>query len=423
MKWNKGKIGAFCILFLVKISTIEAQINSVFSMDGKGRMGQNVFSSNRLMGDMAAAYSSHLNINPLNPASFSNVSLTLIDFGFKGENGTVTYNDSTKTSGGLGPSHLAFLFPLKMNKWGLSFGINNSSQVNYNFYNTNQDATFGTLKNNISGDGNLYKTYIGSGFKINEFSFGASIGLEFGNKKEVNDYSFMDSLFLPKIRNRISTTNTNFYYNIGAQYTKDLNKKNTIQLGVFYLSDFSNTASDQIVRESITELSGGTNKTRTLQDTIISNSAALYSQFGLGISYIYNKSTTFAFEYQMRDFSNFMTYNQDANLNKAWSLHSGIEIRPFQNPNVNLRKYFNRVVYRGGVVLGKSEFNIPGSVNELKLTGGVSLPVISRTLSYITLGAEFHQIGFDSKTQSESFIKIIAQITFGDRWFVRPKFD
>jgi hypothetical protein len=88
-----------------------------------------------------------------------------------------------------------------------------------------------------------------------------------------------------------------------------------------------------------------------------------------------------------------------------------------------MRKYFNRVVYRGGVVLGKSEFNIPGSINELKITTGVSLPVLSRTLSYITLGAEYHQIGFDSKAQSESYFKFIAQITFGDRWFVRPKFD
>lgn len=423
MKWNKEKLGAICILFLLNITNTNAQVNSVFSIDGKGRMGSNVFSSNRLMGDMAASYSSHLNINALNPASYSNASLTLIDFGFKGENGSVTYNDSTKKSGGLGPSHLAFLFPLKMNKWGLSFGMSNSSQVNYSFYNTSNDATFGKVGNNISAEGNLYKTYIGTGFKIKDFSFGANIGLEFGNKKAINDYTFVDSLFLPKIRNRISTSNTNFYYNLGVLYTKDLNKKNTIQVGAFYLSDFSNSASDQVVREAITVLSGSTLKTRTLQDTTISYSAPRFSQFGLGISYILNKSTTFAFEYQMRDFSNFTTYNQDAYLNKAWSLHTGVEIRPFQNPNVNMRKYFNRVVYRGGVVLGKSEFNIPGSINELKITTGVSLPVLSRTLSYITLGAEYHQIGFDSKAQSESYFKFIAQITFGDRWFVRPKFD
>lgn len=423
MKWNKEKLGAICILFLLNITNTNAQVNSIFSMDGKGRMGSNVFSSNRLMGDISASYSSHLNINALNPAAYSNASLTLIDFGFKGENGSVTYNDSTKKSGGLGPTHLAFLFPLKMNKWGLSFGMSNSSQVNYSFYNTSNDPTFGKVGNNISAEGNLYKTYIGTGFKIKDFSFGANIGLEFGNKKAINDYTFVDSLFLPKIRNRISTSNTNFYYNLGVLYTKDLNKKNTIQLGAFYLSDFSNRASDQVVREAITVLSGSNIKTRTLQDTTISYSAPRFSQFGLGISYILNKSTTFAFEYQMRDFSNFTTYYQDAYLNKAWSLHTGVEIRPFQNPNVNMRKYFNRVVYRGGVVLGKSEFNIPGSINELKITTGFSLPVLSRTLSYITLGAEYHQIGFDTKAQSESYFKFIAQITFGDRWFVRPKFD
>ena len=423
MKWNKEKLGAICILFLLNITNINAQVNSIFSMDGKGRMGQNVFSSNRLMGDMAASYSSHLNINALNPASYNNASLTLIDFGFKGENGSVTYNDSTKKSGGLGPSHLAFLFPLKMNKWGLSFGMSNSSQVNYSFYNTSNDATFGKVGNNNSAEGNLYKTYIGTGFKIKDFSFGANIGLEFGNKKAINDYTFVDSLFLPKIRNRISTSNTNFYYNLGVLYTKDLNKKNTIQIGAFYLSDFSNSTSDQIVREAITVISSSTSKSRIIQDTSISYSAPRFSQFGLGISYILNKSTTFAFEYQMRDFSNFTTYYQDGYLNKAWSLHTGVEIRPFQNPNVNIRKYFNRVVYRGGVVLGKSEFNIPGSINELKITTGVSLPVLSRTLSYITLGAEYHQIGFDTKAQSESYFKFIAQITFGDRWFVRPKFD
>ena len=163
----------------------------------------------------------------------------------------------------------------------------------------------------------------------------------------------------------------------------------------------------------------------TLKDSTSENDLPKYSKFGLGMSMIQNKTTMLGAEFTMENFSDFKSILTKQNLQNAWHLHLGSEYKPFMNREVNSRKYFNRLTYRIGAVLGKSEQNFIGTLNDIRVMGGVTLPVLSRNIGFISLGTEYGIRGFGGdKTQlSENYFNIHLILTFADKWFIRQKFD
>jgi hypothetical protein len=401
---------------------ISAQINSLLSANEKGLPKSYSFSANRFMGAGNAAYNTLNVLNTLNPASYAYANLTSIDFGVEGESVTARFKDSTKNSGNVGLSHLAFLFPIIPNQWGLAFGIHKTHEVNYKINAIKEDARFGKIQNIVQGSGNLYNIFVGSGYRIQDFSFGGNLRFEFGNIKEKRDFKIVDSSFYPKIRNQSDRSQFNIAYNFGVQYHKQLNKKNSFGIGAYYLSDFSNSGTNQNSSYSIFVNSAGREVITDLENNLNALSPNTYTQLGIGAQFTANNTTTFGAEFTLSDYSAFKNAEGN-NLQSSWELATGIEFKPFLHPTINTRKYFNRVTYRFGGGIGKSAFNVPGNINEFKVRGALSLPVISRTISTLTLGTEYQMIGFDSKAQSESFFKIFIQIAFADRWFIRSKFD
>lgn len=414
------------ILFLSLIvsQSLDAQFSSLNSANGIGRLSPSVFSSNKFCGELSAAYMNALVINKQNPASYSMSNLTLIDIGMKAENGSFSIQDSTKSSGGIGLTHIAFLFPLSAGKSGLSLGFTKNSAVNYSLKSLNTDATFGKYNKILSGSGNTYNAFAGVGFKIKKFSVGTNLNLTFGNIKYNEDLSFTDSTFIPTLRKRNDVSIFNIAYDLGGQYYTDISKKHGISIGAYYKGNFSSTASDKYTRQSITNVTSISNSVSVIEDTISNIDMPKSSKFGIGINYYSNKVLTIGTEFNMTFNDGFTDRFTGLPLQNAWHIHTGVEYRPILNRDIDGRKYFNKASYRFGAILGKSEQNIGGGINDLKIIGGLSLPVLTRTISQVTLGLEYNKIGFSSgKNYGESIISFYTQITFGDRWFVRPKFD
>jgi len=403
-------------MIVLNSMSVSAQVNSIFSDYGIGRMNSPVVSSNRLSGELSAAYNNYTNINNQNPASYTSANYTLIDVGLKGDNMNASYRDSSYGSSGFGISYVNLLFPIIQNKAGLSLGFQENSTVNYSSKGITTDSYFGKQKQTYTGSGGTYKVYGGSAYKWGNFSAGFNVGLLFGTIKKSNSLLYTDTAYLQNVQSYKNLSISNLYYDLGIQYSHEINKKNALSFGAFFHNEFSASNNIKYKRYSIDPVY---NVYETIEDTSYTTSPFRSYIVGAGVSYTTNKCLTLGLEY---NYTNIYQNLGEATTN-SWHAKFGMEYRPFNNTNIDARKFLNRITYRMGTVIGKSEYPISGSLNEFKIMGGMSIPVWSRSLSLVTVGLQYHQTGFSSTEYSEGITSLFIQLTFGDRWFVRPKFD
>ena len=401
-----------------------AQFRTLTSASDIGRLSSSVFSQNRFAGQLSAAYVGNLVTNFQNPASYADASLTSIEIGANSISGAYQLGDTTRSSGGLGINHFAMQFPLTAGKSGMSFGFMKNSNTNYSLKKVSTDANFGSFSNQLNGQGNTYQAYIGTGFRFKGLKLGANLGINFGQIEHNDDLVFPDSTYLPRIATNNIVSEFGIQYTLGAQYELEVSKSRQIVLGAYYTSALSHSATNELKKQNIFDRSGILEYI-TLKDSTSENDLPKYSKFGLGMSMIQNKTTMLGAEFTMENFSDFKSILTKQNLQNAWHLHLGSEYKPFMNREVNSRKYFNRLTYRIGAVLGKSEQNFIGTLNDIRVMGGVTLPVLSRNIGFISLGTEYGIRGFGGdKTQlSENYFNIHLILTFADKWFIRQKFD
>lgn len=409
---------------LIASHGLHAQFRTLTSASDIGRLNSSVFSQNRFAGQLSAAYVGNMVTNFQNPASYADASLTSIEIGAYSTSGSYYLGDSIKSSGGLGINHFAMQFPLTVGKSGMSFGFMKNSNTDYSLRKVRTDPTFGSLSNQLSGQGNTYQAYIGTGFRFKNLKLGANLGINFGQIEHNNDYIFPDSTFIPRIVTRNSVSEFGFQYTLGAQYELEVSKTRQMVWGAYYTSALSHSATNELKKQNVFDRSG-TLEYVNLKDSTFENDLPKYSKLGLGMSMIQNKTTLLGAEFTLENFSSFKSLLTNESLQNSWHLHLGAEYKPFMNRDVNGRKYFNRLTYRLGAVLGKSEQNFTGTLNDIRAMGGVTLPVLSRNIGFITLGTEYGVRGFGGdKTQlSENYFNIHLILTFADKWFMRQKFD
>lgn len=93
----------------------------------------------------------------------------------------------------------------------------------------------------------------------------------------------------------------------------------------------------------------------------------------------------------------------------------------------NVRKYFRRVIYRGGLSYSQLPFAVGGErYDEIGINFGVSMPLgaftVRRTPKYINLALGYGTIGKSSDTSiREQYYKASLSLTVTDKWFRRTK--
>lgn len=416
-------LGIVCLLIL----PTAAQYRTLSSANGEGRTLTSVFSQNRFAGQLSAAYVGNLVTNYQNPATYADATLTAIEAGTLGLSGSYTINDTTKSSAGMGLSHFTLLLPMTAGKSGMSLGFYQQASTNYGVKSLIDDTTFKVQDYNFkSGRGNLYNIYIGAGLRLKSWKLGANLTTQFGNNNYLDDTEFPDSTKLPTMRTRESVSQLGMLYTLGAQYEWAINKNKQVVFGGYYTGTIFKSGSADIVKQHIFDKGNFGEEFITLEESFTDVSLPKYSKLGLGISYINNHSLLIGSEFNYENFSEYKTRNDKANTNlqNAWHIHLGGEYKPFMNRTNDTRKYFNRVTYRFGGVIGKSEQNYIGTINEIKIMGGATLPILGRNVGYITLGMEYGTRGFGDKTQiNENLVSFHLILTFADKWFIRQKFD
>jgi hypothetical protein len=71
-----------------------------------------------------------------------------------------------------------------------------------------------------TGKGSLYQVYIGTGYRIKDFSIGFNAGYVFGKLDYTKGFAFTDSIGEYNIQNATSVKVSGFIYNVGIQYKK-----------------------------------------------------------------------------------------------------------------------------------------------------------------------------------------------------------
>ena len=419
---NKILTLVFTIVFLNQSSY--SQYRSLTSASDIGRLNSSVFSQNRFAGQLSAAYVGNFTTNFQNPASYADATLTTIEVGANSISGAYHIEDTSMSSGGLGINHFSMLFPLTPGKSGLSMGFLRNANTNYSLKKNSIDNTFGSFSNQLAGSGNTYQAYIGTGFRIKNLKLGANLGFVFGQTEHTNDIVFPDSTHIPRLVNRNTVSEFGIQYTLGAQYEWQIAKEKQAVIGMYYTSALSKSGTNELKKQNAFDRSGIT-EFITLKDSSFTIDLPKYSKLGIGVSLINNKTTLIGTEFTLESFSGFQSKLTNQNLLDAWHIHLGAEYKPFMSRDVDARKYFNRLTYRAGAVIGKSEQNFAGTLNDIKFMGGATLPVFGRNIGYITLGAEYGIRGFGGEKNqlSENYLSIHMIVTFADKWFLRQKFD
>lgn len=247
--------------------------SSPYSRYGLGDLLFSGFSKNLGMGGIGQGVNHSLNLNPLNPASYSTLWLTTYEAGVNmtfQELATTKLTQNTNTSS---LAYFAFGFPVKSKKWGMGFGLLPYSNVGYSEKEVRTDNLFVPETHTYEGSGGLNQFYLTNGFSLaKNFSAGVTASYLFGVLNQDRKVEFSD---LSYFNTNISHSNSLgwFHFNFGLQYTFDsLRIAPSDSLRSIDKQLKENRDSIRTLDKSIATLSEGEEKTKLLNQRILLDS-------------------------------------------------------------------------------------------------------------------------------------------------------
>ena len=277
---------------------------SPYSQFGYGSLSDFTTSTQRSMGGIGYAMNNGRQINVKNPASYANCdSLTfLFDFGLDFTNLKSKEGTTNGHSFGGGLDYITMQFPLSK-KVGGSIGLVPYSSVGYSFGSEMDNGI-----DSRSGSGGINMLYAGIAYRpFNGFSIGANISYNFGTI--VNDtYITATDISSQTLFERVMQIR-DWGVTLGAQYTLNINEKNSVTVGVVYSPSktfLGNTwgAKYDVANDNTTEID-------TIGYSSMKNGYTAPTTIGGGISYNFNKKFMVEadFTYQTGKTPNSPTWN------------------------------------------------------------------------------------------------------------------
>lgn len=413
----------------------QATTNSPYSKYGIGILRPESFNQNFALGGGGLSLRSNNDINYLNPASYSQLSITTVEFGFT--NNALALSDGTQNQfkNNSYINHVAFGFPVINNKWGMSFGVLPFSNIGYDYENRLNDSIAGNIDYYYKGDGGLNKVYIGNAvkFKLDSSSF-ISAGLNacyvfgsFNTDKKVV-YSGLSNSF--NSWQQDNTHVSDFSFDAGLQYQKNFknakDEKYNFTVGATYtLAADLSAKTTSLIRTFSGNIDFGSVKDTVYYNEDIKEVIQLPSKIGGGIAIEKVNKWTALIDFKT---STWGLLNQPINANYSYqtnySLIGGFEYIPEFDAFNN---YFKRIKYRFGVRYTTGYLTINNQdINEYGITFGMFLP-IKRTdtaLPGVNLAFEYGGKGkAEAGLIEEKYFNINLGITINDRWFIKRKYD
>lgn len=404
--------------------------NSPYSRYGIGDLGNPRNSLLRGMGGAATAYNDLFSVNNYNPATYSFLKVTTLDFALEGRSRSIFMNDVSTSSGTATISYLTIGIP--MGKYaGMAAGITPMSNVYYNAQDTLMDLNgIGDAIVNYNGSGSLQYAYLGLSGQYKGFSIGFNAGYVFGNTRYSTS---LESIDTTKVRNAEFSRYDNVgglywkgglmykakftkgrYLNIGAAVT--LSQKLNVTRDEFDIAfQYINTADGvQIVRDTVI---------RTVPDGI-KGKMELPAEYSFGLHYGKEFNWNIGADFVYTDWSGFNYMNDRTGVgNTAWRMALGGEI----TPSPESKKMFSIATYRLGFYYGKDYIELKDKeINYVGGTVGISFPLKKNYTQFGRLNTAL-DIGQRGTIQNglarEFYVKFTVGVSLNDIWFQKRKYD
>lgn len=447
MNIRKKRFFLLIALLTITVVTFAQQVgsNSPYSRYGYGLLSNPALGASEAMGGISYGLRRSQQVNPGNPASYSELdSLTFIfDFGVSGH--MARLNDEVNKrdfyNGNL--DYVAIQFPL-MRNFGASVGLLPFSKTGYNFGAARSLSNIQYLET-YRGTGGLTQIYAGLAWEpVKNLSFGANIHYLFG--------SFSHSSLVTPVSTSALIGETKYSYafrelkyDMGVQFTLPIDKRRSLTFGAVYTPQL-NARADVNPTEMLYTGDPYENpwlspsqilKTDTLQDA----SFQLPHTFGAGFTYSTGKfliglDGTYQLWKELDYPALLDDLTRENRFNNAYRLNAGMEyvIDPLS------QNFFHRIRFRGGLSFANSYSNfsvtppdgdvsnaVLGSFKEYGVNVGVGLPFhdyMSGRVSMLNIGLGYSRQQPDHDFMiSQDMFKISVNMNINELWFFKRQFN
>ncbi len=434
--------------FAIPISAQQVGSNSPYGRYGFGVLSNQSIGASEAMGGISYGVRRSQQVNPGNPASYSELdTLTFIfDFGLSGYYAEFSdgINKEYKMNGNL--DYVAMQFPI-VNKVGASVGLLPYSKVGYSFGQTKSLSNI-VYDEIFRGDGGLSQIYGGIAYEPFKYlSVGANISYIFGSYRYSN-------VSVPKTASsstvgeeRKSFSIRDIKYDLGLQLTYPINNEKKITLGAVYTPQLDIKA-DVYATEMMYTSDPYANpyqapKEVLRDDTLSAQKFQLPHTLGVGVTYS-NKNLLVGLDGTFQQWKG-LNYPDvldgmgqlasGSRFNNVFRMNGGAEyvIDPYS------RNFFHRIRFRGGLSYANSYNNVSvytpdnssfvgvGGFKEYGVSVGLGLPLmdnIRRRLSMLNVTFTYTLQDPEMKHMiKQDVFEVAVNMNVNENWFFKNLFN
>ena len=409
-------ISLIIILSVLFVSDLLAQNISPYTRYGIGDILYTYSSRSLSMGHSGSAIINRNFVSITNPASWSSLSTTRIEFSYALDLSQLnTSNDSRIYRQG-DFKGFTFAFPVSSNYGiGVAMGLIPYSRMHYSVQELiqNDPVVESDYIQNLKGEGGLSKIFIGTSYKLPfDIILGATFDYYFGNLEYNSQLIFPDNSQRPT-EYKLIYSPTGIGTTLGV-ITPDMS-------GLLKNDIFSNLRlgiSMNLIPEINTD-SILTTKSNTFVDTVAEGKTKMKipSRFTLGSAVTLSDEYILSLDYSFQPWQNFkFTPINEQNLRNAQKISLGFEFQPKFRLGMT---FWEQILWRFGLSYEQTQYSIRNNnLNQYSVSGGFSLPFgqansLDFAVEYATRGTK------DSNLIMENFIRFNIGFSFGDVWFTR----
>ena len=406
---------------------------SPYSIYGIGDISKEGTAFNKGMGGTGIATRNKRFINYLNPASVTaRDSLSFMaDFGLSQKNTVYRQGDIKSANNTFNIYDFVMSFPIYRSS-AFMVGITPFSDVGYDFSSIETDPEIigntGNITYDSYGSGGVYQVFFGAGATFwKKLSLGAEAIYYFGNIDKVTNMDYSNSSY----RSINSGNDLNiraFTGKFGLQYEQKLSGNVSMTLGATYRLGTGMKGYAKEYRYA--NLSSITDTLRFNVDTLASAGLRVADEIGVGLALKGGDKWSVEFNYLRSDWtgSGFdgargfgVSGDSKFSSTVSQSFRAGFEFVPNRN---DIRYFFKRCAYRGGLYYDQSYYKLDGNnVNSMGITLGITLPVF-RWYNGLTLGVDLGQRASARNNMiRERYAMFVVGFNIHDIWFQKPKYN
>jgi hypothetical protein len=395
-------------------NSLIAQNTSTYTRYGIGDLYYGYSARTMALSNSGSAMLNSDYVEILNPASWSALTRTRIEFSFSYDELKLSNSTETRYYGDGNFRGFTFAFPVSEdNGIAVAMGLVPYSRINYETIQSVDDESTGNYVQKYEGLGGLSRLFIGgTTFLPYEFVLGASLDYYFGNINYTSSVAFFNTSKFPS-EYQLQFAPTGFGTTLGLI---------TPNLAYLFNSESISNFRFGVSANWIGDLSTDTtyvSRSSTLVDSLFYGKTEMVvpTRFNAGVHITLNNVYNFAFDYFYQAWTDFkLSFVNQQNLSDVNKFSLGFEYRPEQLMSLN---FLEQIMWRVGVSYEMSQYEFNGyGLNQFSVSGGFSLPISPENT--FDIGLEYAIRGSqENDLLLENFFIIDLGISFGDIWFTR----